>query len=101
MYLLLNGIFKLISSQKSYNSDNDLTFYDDLYYGYENEEEKTCALIKGKSLFIKDIRCLDSKDLPYFKYLNLLGGQNKIDYDYSLSIFSLYVFSFSKFLYPS
>ena len=24
--------------QKSYNSDNDLTFYDDLYYGYENEE---------------------------------------------------------------
>lgn len=69
--------------QKSYNSDNELTFYDDLYYGYENEEEKTCALIKGKSLFIKDIRCIDSKDLPYFKYLNLLGGQNKIDYDYS------------------
>lgn len=69
--------------KKSHNIDSELTFYDDLYYGYENEEEKKCALIKGKSLFIKDIRCLTSNDLPYFKYLNLLGGQNKVDYDYS------------------
>lgn len=68
----------------SYSLKDQLDFYDDIFYGYETSEEKVNALLNGNNiLYTKEVRCFKSGELPYFKYLNILGGENNIDYDYS------------------
>lgn len=67
----------------SYSLKEQLDFFDNVFYGYENSEEKVNALLNGDAIYIKEVRCFNKNELPYFKYLNILGGENKIDYDYS------------------
>ncbi len=67
----------------SYSLKEQLSFYDNIFYGYEKSEEKVNAFFNGNAIYIKEIRCFNKSELPYFKYLNILGGENKIDYDYS------------------
>ena len=56
-----------------------LSFFNNLFIGYHNELEKSkCINITSNVIFNKKIKCLSSKDNEYFKYLNMLGGENNL-----------------------
>ena len=70
-----------------------VSFYPEVYYGYQNNDEKVDLLrITKKVVYIKEVRCLKKEDNKYLKYLNMLGGTSKIDfnYEYTLSKDDLY-----------
>ena len=72
------------------NNLDELNFYDDIYIGYTNDKEKIKAsLISDKILYFKEIRSLNKEDVKYLKYLNMMGGESKIEYDYSYNTISL------------
>ncbi len=60
--------------------DQIKTIFKDVYLGYQNEEEKTQALLKTKQIvFINDIRALSLKDSTYLNYLEMMRLDIKKD----------------------
>ena len=64
-----------------------VSFYPEVYFGYQNHDEKVDLLrITKKVVYIKEVRCLKKEDNKYLKYLNMMGGTSKIDFNYAYSL---------------
>ena len=69
---------------------DDLTFFNDLYLGYENKEELQNVLVKSNNVvYVNDIKAFNISDTKYLKYLDIIKGSvdqieylhNYFDYD--------------------
>ncbi len=69
---------------------DDLTFFNDLYLGYENKEELQNVLVKSNNvIYVNDIKAFNISDTKYLKYLDIIRGSidqieylhNYFDYD--------------------
>ena len=53
---------------------------DDVYIGYQNEYEKTNALIKSKNIvYVNNIRSLKKEDTRFLDYLEMILSDSKVD----------------------
>ena len=64
----------LVIPYESINMETDLSFYEDKFYAYQNEDEK--ASIKGNKLYLPIIRYFNNEDFKYMEYLAKLNETN-------------------------
>jgi len=58
---------------------NIINFFEDLYIGYQNDYEKTNALIKSERVvYVNDICSLNKEDTKYLNYLNMILNDEKM-----------------------
>lgn len=70
----------VIIPESSYSLKNVLTFYDDLYFCYQNEEEEANLKSEKNKIYLNDIKALKKEDLIYLNYLDLLAERKKNKY---------------------
>lgn len=69
------------SSNELYNS---LSFFENIYIGYENSFEKNNAkLINDDTVFVNELKAFNVDDLKYLEYLDKLRGVSSGNYAYN------------------
>ena len=69
----------LVIPYDSLDFQKELTFFEDIYYGYRNIEEKN-NLKEDKKIYFQEVRALNKDDLKYMEYLDILRKEEKGNY---------------------
>ena len=73
----------LIIPYKSISIYDELSFFEDIFIGYENKDELKNSLLKtNRVVYINDIRVFQIEDIKYLKYLDKINEIDNTNYGY-------------------